>query len=250
MREIPNQLGIDSNDKIPGLKKLVDELHHNGAKAIAHLNHPGRMANPNIPGNYFISATEKACENGGARTVQMDRKMMDTAVNPKGNGTIFATARKKGIDALHVSAGSSCSTPPWFFQHMFVPKGRTWQLASEIKAAVSVPVIFVGQINTRDDIQILEDQYEADFIALGRAMVTDPNFVSKLNDENSNIRPCLTCSGGCLGNIKQGKGLGCVVNPFVNNEMPPLKKTESSQKIAVIGGGLAGMQTATVLKER
>jgi len=45
-----------------------------GTKVIAHLNHPGRMANPNIPGNYFVSSTDRPCENGGAAPKRMDKK--------------------------------------------------------------------------------------------------------------------------------------------------------------------------------
>ena len=67
LRELPTQLGIDYDDKIEGIRKLTDIIHLHGAKAIAHLNHPGRMANPAIPGNYFWSSTTKACKNGGAK---------------------------------------------------------------------------------------------------------------------------------------------------------------------------------------
>ena len=34
---------------------------------------------------------------------------------------------KQNVQAVHVSAGSVCSTPPWYFQHMFIPKGKTWK---------------------------------------------------------------------------------------------------------------------------
>jgi len=34
--------------------------------------------------------------------------------------------KEKSISAIHVSAGTLCNTPPWFFQHMFVPKGKKW----------------------------------------------------------------------------------------------------------------------------
>jgi 2,4-dienoyl-CoA reductase-like NADH-dependent reductase (Old Yellow Enzyme family) len=61
LRELPTQLGIDDANKIPELKKITELLHRNGAKAIAHLNHPGRMANPKIPGNYHWSSTDKPC---------------------------------------------------------------------------------------------------------------------------------------------------------------------------------------------
>jgi len=334
LRELPTQLGIDADDKLEGLTQLTQVIKEHGAAAIAHLNHPGRMANPKIPYNYFVSSTSKACENGGATPERMNREMMDRviemfavsakravkagfdiielqfghgyllaqflspAVNDRKdeyNGSLEKRAKfplevldavkdavdvpliarisgdemipgglslgemkqfssmlqEHGIDAIHVSAGSSCSTPPWFFQHMFVPKGKTWQLASEISEVIDIPVIYVGQINTREDVQTLESQYQADYIALGRALVADADFVGKLLDEvEGNIRPCLACSEGCLGNVKKGKGLGCVVNPLVNNNLPELKKAENPRKIAVIGGGLAGMQSAIVLKER
>ena len=64
LRELPTQIGIDDDDKIKGLKKLVDSIHQSDTKAIAHLNHPGRMANPKIPGNNFLSSTDRPCENG------------------------------------------------------------------------------------------------------------------------------------------------------------------------------------------
>jgi len=44
LREIPTQIGIDNDDKLEGLKQLTDIIHKKGAQAIAHLNHPGRMA--------------------------------------------------------------------------------------------------------------------------------------------------------------------------------------------------------------
>jgi len=76
LRELPTQLGIDSEDKIMGLENLTAIIHQNGAKAIAHLNHPGRMANPKIPGNFFVSSTATACESGGKTPKAMDENDM------------------------------------------------------------------------------------------------------------------------------------------------------------------------------
>ncbi len=334
LRELPTQLGIDSDDKIEGLSELVNLIHKNGAKVIAHLNHPGRMANPKIPGNFHWSSTDVACENGGAKPQAMNREMMDTVIqlfvdtaqraeksgfdfvelqfglgylmaqflspavnnrNDEFNGSLdnrakfplevfdavksainipiitrisgdemipngfhldemqqFAkTLENHGAAAIHVSAGSACSTPPWFFQHMFVPKGKTWELASKIKEVVSVPVISVGQINSFDDIKSLKEKYKTNYIAVGRAIVADPDFTGKyLGKVTGNIRPCLACSDGCLGNVKKGNGLKCLVNPTVNTGLPALQKAETIKKIAIIGGGLAGMEAAITLKQR
>ena len=334
LRELPTQLGIDNDNKLEGLKKLVDMIHGNGAKVIAHLNHPGRMANPKIPGNYHWSSTDKACENGGPVPEKMDREMMDKVIQMHvdaaqraekagfdmvelqlGHGYLMAqflspavnnredeyggslenrmrfplevvkavkkavkipvTARMsgdemipngfhveemvvfakklegEGVSALHVIAGTACNTPPWFFQHMFIPKGKTWELAGKIKEKVNIPVIFVGRINSAKDIELLKEKYHADYIALGRALVADPDFVGKyLNEVEGLIRPCLACSEGCLGGVKSGKGLGCVVNPRVNTGLPAIEIAPSAKRYAVVGGGLAGMQAAISLKER
>ena len=334
LRELPAQIGIDNHEKIEGLKKLTNLIHSNGTKVIAHLNHPGRMANPKIPGNYFISATDKACENGGAVPKKMNREMMDNVIEmfadsakravasgidiielQFGHGYLLAQfispavndrtdeyggsfnnrvtfplevllsvrdavdvplmarisademiptgihveemiefshlLEEKGIDAIHVSAGSVCSTPPWFFQHMFIPKGKTWELAGRIKKKINVPVIFVGRINSSKDVELLNKKYDADYIAVGRAMVADSDFVGKiLTTVEGNIRPCLACADGCLGGVKRGEGLSCVVNPLVNTSYHEISKSDSIKKIAVVGGGLAGMEAAITLKER
>jgi len=334
IRELPTQIGIDDNSKIEGLIKLTDMVHENGAKVIANLNHAGRMANPKIPGNYFWSSTDKACPNGGAAPVRMNREMMDKVIAMFVNSSKRAVAsgfdiielqfghgyllaqfispdvndrtdeyggsfenrikfplevlqavreavdipliarisgdemnpsgfhidemiqfskilETKGINAIHVSAGSACSTPPWFFQHMFVPKGKTWELASKIKENVSVPIIFVGRINSEKDIQFVNENYDADYIAIGRAMIADHNFIGKhLGLVDGNIRPCLACAEGCLGGVKGGMGLGCVVNPLVNTGLSEVQVAEDKKIFAIVGGGLAGMEAAITLKER
>ena len=103
LRELPTQIGIDNDAKIDGLKKLTNLIHSNGAKVIAHLNHPGRMANPKIPGNFFISSTDKACENGGAVPKKMNREMMDNVIK------MFVDSAKRavasGIDIIELQFG-------------------------------------------------------------------------------------------------------------------------------------------------
>ena len=334
LREIPTQIGIDNDMKLEGLTELTKIIHENGAKAVAHLNHPGRLANPKIPGNFFWSSTDKACPNGGATPVKMDRGMMDKAISlfvesslrsvkagfdiielQFGHGYLLAQfispdvndrtdeyggsfenrikfplevldavrsavdipiivrisgdeiiptgfhidemirfskiIEERGVSAIHVSAGSACSTPPWFFQHMFIPKGKTWELAGKIKEEIDLPVIFVGRIHSKEDIELIEKKYNADYIAVGRALIADHDFIGKyLNDVEGNIRPCLACAEGCLGGVKGGKGLGCVVNPLVNTGLTEVKKTESPKRFAVVGGGLAGMEAALTLTDR
>lgn len=333
LRELPTQLGIHHDDMIDGLKKITQVIHQAGAKAIAHLNHPGRIANPKIPNNIYWSSTDQACENGGAKPVKMDGAMMDEVIQihldainraekadfdiieiqfghgylmaqfmspmvndrtnefggslenrmkfplevakavrtqtklpliarvsademiPQGlhldEVSIFAKELEKiGFEAIHVSAGSACSTPPWFFQHMFTPKGKTWEMAHKLQEHLSIPVIYVGQVNEKNDIDFLKNELHAPLIAVGRAMVADPKFIGKYLNNNPLYKPCLACAEGCLGGVKSGKGLGCVVNPLVNTSLKEPLGDVPTKRYAVVGGGLAGMQAALVLRDR
>jgi len=155
----------------------------------------------------------------------------------------------EGVAAVHVSAGSACLTPPWYFQHMFVPKGASWQMADAIARQTRLPVIAVGQINAPEDLPALQEQAAA-YYAVGRALVADPDFVGKLLGEVTDpVRPCMACADGCLGGVKSGKGLGCVVNPDVATTLPP-PRPATQKRYVVIGGGLAGMEAARTLARR
>jgi len=334
LREIPTQMGINDDNKIEGLKKLVDTIHKYETKVIAHLSHPGRMANPKIPGNYYISSTDKPCENGGAAPKRMNRDDMKKVVSLFMEGAMRAEKagfdiielqfghgylpaqfispfvndrndeygrsfenrikfpleilkavkdainipvivrisgdemipegiklpeminfskilENNGIQAVHVSAGSVCSTPPWYFQHMFIKKGKTWEMAKAIKDKINIPVIFVGRINRLNDIEKIKNEYSADYIAIGRALVADPDYIGKYFSEvKGEIRPCLACDQGCLGGVRAGQGLKCIVNPEVGKETETVKPAEETKKYAVVGGGLAGMQASITLKKR
>lgn len=335
VKELPTQMGLDHDDKIEGLKQLTETIHREGAKVIAHINHPGRMANPNLPGNIFISSSEQACENGGKTpealtidgikevieifkqaAVRAEKSGFDLIELQFGHGYLAAQflspkvnqrtdeyggsfenrsrfalevletvkeavsipiiarisgsemveggieleemtrfsrlLEENGASAIHVSSGSACSTPPWYFQHMAIPKGKTWNMADAIKRNLSIPVIAVGQINDFADVDQIKEQNFADFIAVGRPMVADPDFVGKyLNRVEGILRPCSACLDGCLGGVRAGKGLMCAVNPLVGREEEEIiEKTASAKKFAVVGGGLAGMQAAVTLKEK
>lgn len=82
-------------------------------------------------------------------------------------------------------------------------------------------------------------------------MLIDPEFAGKCTGVvKGNIRPCLACAEGCLGGVKSGKGLRCLVNPQVGMQDEVIEKAEKSKRIAVVGGGLAGMEAALTLKKR
>ena len=334
VRELPTQIGIDSDDKIAEHKELVETVHRNGTKAIAHINHPGRMANPKLPGNIYLSASDIMCPNGGQKpkalslveikTIQ--KQYIDAAIRAEkagydlielqfGLGYLIAqflspaTNKRKdeyggslenrlrfGIEilrgiksetnlpvivrisadekfgggltiedsyqiikfletenaaAIHVTSGNVCESAAWYYQHHFIPKGETWELAKKIKKHTTLPVIGVGQVTDPIDITNIFTEQSADFIAIGRALIADPDFVGKyLQLVEGIIRPCGSCLTGCLGRIKKGKGLQCAINPEVGRELEPLTKAVKIKNYAVVGGGMAGMEAAITLRQR
>ncbi|MEW6005273.1 MAG: NAD(P)/FAD-dependent oxidoreductase [Stygiobacter sp.] len=334
VRELPTQIGIDDDNKIDGHKKLVDVVHQNGAKAVAHINHPGRMANPKLPGNIYLSASDIECPNGGQKPKSLSideiklvqQQYIGAAIRAEkagydfielqfGLGYLIAqfispnsnkrnddyggsfenrlrfgleilrgikssvslpiivrlsgdekyeggltinetveiakTLEQEKIAALHITSGDACMSPPWYYQHHFIPKGKTWELAKKIKENNSLPVITVGQVNEPEDIEEILSNNAADFIAVGRALIADPDFVGKyLKQVEGRIRPCSSCLTGCLGRIKIGKGLQCEINPLVGRELEEITPAEVQKNYAVVGGGLAGMQATLALKQR
>ncbi|MFO8072169.1 MAG: NAD(P)/FAD-dependent oxidoreductase [Polyangia bacterium] len=334
LRELPTQIGIDAPDKKSGLERLVSTIHDGGAAAVAHLNHPGRMANPKIPKNRFVSSTDRACEKGGARPERMGEAEMESVVGlftsaarlasevgfdavelQLGHGYLLAQflssavndrddlyggdfenrsrfplrvvdavreaidlpllvrvsgsemtpdgiqieetvelAKKlaeRDIEAVHVSAGTVCSTPPWYFQHMFVPRGKTWDFAERVERESGVKVVVVGRIDDLEQAAQLEERFPDAYLAVGRGLVADPDFVGKrLGQVDGPVRPCLACAEGCLGGVKSGRGLQCLVNPRVGREQNIDERAETSRRFAVVGAGLAGLQAALTLSER
>ena len=111
-------------------------------------------------------------------------------------------------------------------------------MAKKVKEHTSLPVIGVGQVTAPTDIATIFSEQKVDFIAIGRSLIADPDFIGKyLQLVEGRIRPCSSCLTGCLGRIKIGKGLQCEINPEVGRELEPLVHADEIKNYAVIGGG-------------
>lgn len=155
-----------------------------------------------------------------------------------------------GVHALNVSGGGHETTIP--LSPMSVPRGAFVYLAQGIKNAVTIPVIASSRIS--DPLMaenILRDK-KADFVAIARGMLSDPEFSNKARDgRTEDIRPCVACNQGCFDKVFEGGPVTCLMNPRVGLEQKyEITPAGNKKKVMVIGGGPAGMEVSEVLALR
>lgn len=152
-----------------------------------------------------------------------------------------------GVDALSVDAGAS-ETIHWMIPSEFQPPGCSVPLAEMVKKAVTIPVIVSGKLGYPDLAEEILRDGKSDFIALGRALLADPEWPNKVKDGRAEeIRPCIGCFEGCRRRIHEGKTLSCAVNPAAGQEKElAIGPAEKKKSVVVIGGGPGGMEAARV----
>ena len=161
---------------------------------------------------------------------------------------IAALARKieaAGADILNTGIGwHEARVPTIAYQ---VPRGAWRKAAANVKAAVSIPVVASNRINTPELAEDILASGEADMISMARPFLADPHFVKKAREGHADeINTCIACNQACLDFIFSDRPVGCLVNPRAGRETE-FRDTPSDtpQKVAVVGGGAAGMATAS-----
>ncbi|MEG1540500.1 MAG: NAD(P)/FAD-dependent oxidoreductase [Oscillospiraceae bacterium] len=121
-------------------------------------------------------------------------------------------------------------------------------LAAKVKAAVKIPVIVSNTIRKPEEAERILESGQADLIGLARPLLADADYCNKaLEGRDCDIRHCLSCQH-CFRTLDSGRSLRCAVNPETGREYiyGDIQKAGESKKIAVIGGGPAGMESARV----
>jgi 2,4-dienoyl-CoA reductase-like NADH-dependent reductase (Old Yellow Enzyme family)/thioredoxin reductase len=151
-----------------------------------------------------------------------------------------------GVAILHVSAGLF-ESKEWTIQPMAFQPGCLTDLIYEVKKEVSIPVIAVGRMNDPCLADKVLQEGKADLIAMGRALLADPELPNKAKRGRlEEIRKCIACNY-CIGRGAEGLRIKCAINAEMGREREyQIVQTPSPQKVAVIGGGPAGMEAARV----
>ena len=154
-----------------------------------------------------------------------------------------------GVDALHVTRAVHLHD-----EFMWAPGithgGFNADLVTEIKRAVSVPVIIVGRFTEPQYAELLVKQGRCDLVAFGRQSIADPELPNKArNGQLETLAPCIGCLLGCVPNMFAGKPITCAVNPCVGRETE-ITPAETAKNVVVVGGGPGGLYAALVSAQR
>lgn len=197
---------------------------------------------------------KKACGAG----FPIEIRISGSEVTPDGYdldaGIEIARALDGHVDLIHVSAGHHENPDVFCVTHpsIFLPDSANVKYAAEIKKHVKTPVASVGAHSDPDLLEEIILSGQADVVELARALLADPDLPRKARAGRAgDIRPCLRCLQCFSGLLTNGQ-IYCAVNPEIGNEIEycRLGTAKRRKKVAVAGGGVAGMQAAITLARR
>jgi 2,4-dienoyl-CoA reductase (NADPH2) len=133
-----------------------------------------------------------------------------------------------------------------------VPRGAFTKVTRRLKDEVSIPLVTTNRINMPDVAEKILAEGDADMVSMARPFLADAELVKKAaEDRSQEINTCIGCNQACLDHTFSGKLTSCLVNPRACHETElNYVRTAEPAKIAVVGGGPAGLAFATVAAER
>ena len=167
-----------------------------------------------------------------------------------------------GYDMLNADNGTYDS---WYWAHppMYMPENCNLDDVAHIKKFVDIPVVCAGRMSAEVGAEAIAEG-KIDAMGVARQFLVDPEWITKLIDDRlEEIKPCICCHSGCF-NFSSSKGhyntqdltdtMGlarCALNPeTMQSKKYSVKPAKKAKKIAVIGGGIGGMEAAILLAKR
>ena len=146
----------------------------------------------------------------------------------------------------------------WYWAHppVYAPLNLNLRDVEHIKRFTTKPVVCAGRLQPDAAAESIAAG-RIDAMGVGRQLLCDPEYITKIKEDRmDDVRPCIACHGACLPfNGLNGHGTDidpmhlamgrCVLNPWTNNETKYSKAPSKHPKhIAIIGGGIGGMEVA------
>jgi 2,4-dienoyl-CoA reductase (NADPH2) len=174
-----------------------------------------------------------------------------------------AVGSARGIDALNVGVGWHEARVPTVQQA--VPEGAWAPWAHELRRVAAVPVIASNRVNTLERADEVLASRSADFVSLARPFLADPLIVAKGRaghlrspgdtagaQRSTTLNVCIACDQACIDRSLFDRRVSCIVNPRAGFELelgPGADPDLGGRRVAVVGGGPAGMEAARALAE-
>jgi 2,4-dienoyl-CoA reductase-like NADH-dependent reductase (Old Yellow Enzyme family) len=139
------------------------------------------------------------------------------------------------------------------FPPMTEPRGHLAETAKRFRDQLTIPIIVAGRIRTPGEAEDIIAAGQADIVAMARTWIAEPEWMAKIErGEENRIRPCMSCNQGCLGSVVRGLPGTCVLNPVAGREaeFAPIERVAQPRRIAIIGGGPAGLEMARLAASR
>ena len=162
--------------------------------------------------------------------------------------TIAKTLEEAGVAALDISAGTFEAAEA-VMDTMHYKEGWNTYTAEAIKKVVSIPVITSHTLRTPAYCEKIIAEGKADLVGLSRQMIADPYWAQKaLEGREEDIRKCISCLVGCWKeSLMIKREMRCAINPAVGDErFLDMKPAAKSLRVAIVGGGVAGMEAARI----
>ncbi|MEY4752080.1 MAG: hypothetical protein RIQ60_4294 [Pseudomonadota bacterium] len=139
-----------------------------------------------------------------------------------------------------------------------VPRAAWLAAIRNVKQAVTIPVLASNRINTPEVAEQIIASGAADLVSMARPLLADPDFARKARlGRADEINTCIACNQACLDHIFTKRTATCLVNPRAGREIefdealgsrlgtgPDSRQSATPRRLAVVGGGPAGMAFA------
>lgn len=167
-----------------------------------------------------------------------------------------------GYDMLNCDNGTYDA---WYWAHppQYMPNNCNLEYVSHIKKFVDIPVVCAGKMQPAVAAKAIEAG-EIDAMGVARQFLTDPTWVTKLMEgREQGIKPCINCHNACFSMARYEGSANdqdlsdaihmarCALNPqTMQSKKYKIVKTDEPKTVAIIGGGIGGMECALLLAAR
>ncbi len=155
---------------------------------------------------------------------------------------------ENGVAYVDISAGIF-EVPAAVMDPMYYPEGWNTYTAEEIKKQVNIPVITSHSLRNPDYCEKILAEGKTDMVGMCRQLIADPYWANKAAaGKKDEIRRCISCLVGCWQeSLMIKRDMRCAINPAIGDErFIHLQPAAKACKVAVVGGGPAGMEAARI----